>query len=191
MGETLVKEGFFDITQPGLPAFTKTGADGFWLTKSIELQWSNGGAIDPKWMALAKPQAGLTKTLVSDTTGIRASIVNGYPILDGCNNYVGHGSVKGDGDDAYVVGHYDAAGGHSTCFLGVWNHPNDGWLYLYSNQWPTSTYPKDPAGGGRCTVWLPESQVARLFTTGGKGETMSLSNIPGQPARPELLNWIP
>lgn len=191
MGDTLVGEGFFDIKQPGLPQFTHNDADGMWLSKAIELQWSDGGRIDPKWMALAKPQAGLTKTLITDVTGIYASIINGYPVLDGCDNYVGHGSIKGSGDNAYVVGRYDASGGHSTCFLGYWNHPTDGPLVLYSNQWPTSTYPKDPAGGGRCTVWLPGSVAANLFRTGGSGgNTMSLSNIPGQPAQPKLLDYL-
>lgn len=192
MGDTLVKEGFYDITQPGLPVFSRHDADGFWLSKTLELQWSDGGRIDPKWIALAKPQAGLTKTIITDTQGIRASVINGYPILNGCAKYVGHGSIVAGGGSPYVRGQYDGNGGHSTCILGVWNHPNDGWLYLYSNQWPTSTYPKDPAGAGRCCVWIPESQMANLFRLGGNnGETMSLSNIPGQPAQPKVADYTP
>lgn len=191
MGDTLVHEGFFNSNQPGLPQFTKTGPDGFWLSKSIELQWSDGARIDQKWKDLAKPQAGLTKTVLNSAEDICASIINGYPVLDGCNNYVGHGSIKGSGDDAYVTGHYDVQGGHSTCFLGYQNHINDGPLVLYSNQWPTSTYPRDPAGGGRCCVWLKIAEVAKLFHTGGnRGETMSLSNVPGQPAQPRLLDYV-
>jgi hypothetical protein len=195
MGDTLVNEGFFDIMQPGLPNF-KTGPDGFWLAggKSVELQWSDGTRIAQNWRDLAKPNAGMTKTILNSVADIRASILNGYPVLDGCDNYVGSGHVKGDGANAYVVGHYDTQGGHSTCFLGVWDHPNDGPLYLYSNQWPTQTYPKDPAGGGRCTVWLPESEVAKLFRTGGSGgQTMALSHTKGMPAQPkvlEVLSWL-
>lgn len=192
MGDTVNKEGFFDIKQSGLPAFTKSGVDGFWLSKQLELQWSDGRWINQQWRDLAKPNAGTTKTIITDTAGIRASVVNGYPVLDGCDNYVGSGSIKGSGDTAYVAGHYDGQGGHSTCILGVWNHPNDGWLYLYSNQWDTSTYPQDPAGGGRCCVWIPESEMAKLFRTGGdQGETMSYSNIPGQPAQPWVMDWEP
>lgn len=194
MGDTLVKEGFFDINQPGLPTFT-TGPDGFWLSggSSVELQWSDGARIAQKWMDLALPNAGMTKSIVNDVAGIRAAILNGYAILDGCDNYIGSGKIKGSGADAYAVGHYDGAGGHSTCYLGVWDHPNDGPLYLYSNQWDTSTYPKDPAGAGRCCVWVPEAEVAKLFRTGGSGgETMALSHTKGTPVQPrvlEVLSW--
>lgn len=191
MGKTLVDEGFFDINQPGLPQFTQKGPDGFWLSKTIEYQWSDGAHISQGWRDLAKPQAGLTKTVLNSVEDIFASVINGYPVLDGCSNYCAHGTIKGSGDEACVIGHYDGAGGHSTCFLGYWNHPSFGPMGLYSNQWATSTYPKDPAGGGRCCVWMTAAEIAKLFRTGGdRGETMSLSNVPGQPAQPKLLDYV-
>jgi hypothetical protein len=191
MGDTLGKEGVFEITQPGLPAF-KTD-DGFYLTESIEMQWSDGARIDQKWLDIAKAYPLGTHAPLANVNDIKLAICNGYPVLDGCNNFVGHGSVKGDGKDAYVVGHYDGAGGHSTCILGYWDHPNDGPLYLYSNQWPTDTYPKDPAGAGRCCVWLKESTMSQLFRNGGdNGETMLLSHlnyVPAQPDVPAVFSW--
>ncbi len=193
MGETLVGEGFLDVVLPGLPQFTKTGPDGFWLTKQLELQWSDGGSkLVTDWIPEAKKRAGMFKSVCNNPQDIRAGIFNGYPCLNGCNNYVGAGAIVSSGGTSYVKGRYDNRGGHSTCFLGAWMHPNDGPLYLYSNQWPTNTYPKDPAGGGRCTVWLPESEVAKLFKTGGdNGECMTLSRAPGTPIQPEVLNWVP
>lgn len=188
MGDTLVKEGWFDLTPPGLPTF-KTGPDGFWLSggKSVELLWSDGSRIEQKWRDLAKPNAGMTKAIIGNSNQIKTAIVNGYAVLDGCDNYVGTGHIKGEGANAYTVGKYTDRGGHSTCFLGYWDHPTDGPLFLYSNQWPTSTYPKDPAGGGRCTVWLPISEVDKLFRTGGSGgQTMALSNARGFPAQPKV-----
>jgi hypothetical protein len=74
----------------------------------------------------------------------------------------------------------------------VWNHPNDGRLFLYSNQWPTSTYPKDPAGAGRCCVWIPESEMTKLFTQygGDNGETVALSHLNYFPAQPSVLDLL-
>ena len=191
MGQTLHGEGVFEITQTGLPQF-KTD-DGFYLTSSLEYQWSDGARIDPKWGAIAKanPVGGVAP--LSSPADIKAAILNGYPVLDGCSMYCGNGSIAGSGDNAYVRGHYDGRGGHSTCFLGYWDHPNDGPLYLYSNQWPSSTYPKDPAGAGRCCVWMPESEVQKLFSQlgGDGGETMALSHLNYFPAQPDLLNYIP
>jgi hypothetical protein len=192
MGETLVREGWFETTQDGLPAF-KAGPDGWWLTKQLEYQWSDGGSgVVTKWAPVATRRAGIYKSAISNVQEIRAAVLNGYAVLDGCDNYVGTGRVKGTGASAYAVGRYDGRGGHSTCYLAVWNHPTDGWLYGYSNQWQTSTYPKDPAGLGRCCVWVPESEVEKLFRTGGdRGETMALSLSPGTPLRPEVLSWVP
>lgn len=190
MGETLAKEGWYPITEPGLPAF-RWDADGLWLVggERMEYQWSDGAAIDRQWRELAVKRAGMTKVIVNAAEEIAAGIVNGYPTLTGCSMYVGHGQITGSGELAYVRGHYDGRGGHSTCRLGVWNHPNDGLLIGYSNQWQTSTYPADPAGLGRCCVWVPISEEEKMLRSlgGSEGETMLLSHVPGVPAQPQVL----
>lgn len=188
MGQTLNTQGTFDIRQSGLPSF-KTD-DGWYLTEQLEMQWSAGASIAQNWVDLAKPNVIGSVATLNSPADIKAAVINGYPVLDGCDNYVGHGSVNGSGDTAYVAGRYDARGGHSTCILGYWDHPNDGPVYLYSNQWPTSTYPTDPAGAGRCCVWIPESEMSKLFTNGGgSGETMALSHLNYLPAQPAVLDW--
>jgi hypothetical protein len=108
-------------------------------------------------------------------------------VLDGCEYYVGRGQLSG----GVALGNYDGRGGHSTCYLGYWEHPDLGPLYLYSNQWNGGTYPDDGSGKGRCTVWVKESNVARLFQLGGdNGETVALSHLSYFPAQPELLDWL-
>jgi hypothetical protein len=190
MGTTLTKEGVFDARQPGLPTFSQT-VNGLQLTKQIEFQWSDGGKIEQKWKDLAQPNTLGTKAPLASPRDIKACIINGYPVQSGCSNFVGNGRIKGEGANAYVTGKYDGRGGHSTCFLGYWDHPTDGPLYLYSNQWPTSTYPKDPAGAGRCCVWLPETEIVKLFRTGGDdGETFGMSHLNYFPAQPKVLDWF-
>jgi hypothetical protein len=171
-----------------LPTFDTR--DGLAIPSKTELDWSDGGsALVTKYLADAKTHLVGTRAPVYDAAGIKAAIVNGYPILDGCNNYVGNGSIRGNGADAYAVGRYDGRGGHSTAVVGVWEHPNDGTLYLYWNQWDKSTYPTDPAGGPRCSVWIPESEMVKLFKTGGgNGETMALSHLSYFPAQPKVMD---
>lgn len=192
MGETLVKEGFYDINQPGLPKFN-AGPDGYWLAggAAVEMQWSDGARIAQPWIDLAAKRAGMTKVVVTSAEQEIAGIINGYPVLTGCSMYVGRGAIKGSGENAYVVGRFDGNGGHSTCRLGAWLHPTDGWLIGYSNQWDTSTYPKDPAGLGRCCVWIPISEEQKQLDRlgGNNGETMLLSHAPGVPVQPKVLDW--
>lgn len=193
MGETLVNEGFFPVGQPGLPGFNYT-ADGVQIEGGArtEYLWSDGGRIDPKWRELAARRKGMNKVQINAAEEIVAAVVNGYPVLTGCSMYVSRGQVVERGANSYVRGRYDRDGGHSTCRLGAWLHPDDGWLVGYSNQWPTNTYPKDPAGLGRCCVWLPVAEEERMLSRlgGGRGETMLLSHAPGVPVQPKVLDWL-
>jgi hypothetical protein len=195
MGETLHSEGVFDINQPGLPTFNKS--DGLAITSHEELQWSDGGRVDQKWKDLAKQYPVGTIAPLSGVQDIKAAIINGYPVLDGCDNYIGHGSIQGSGADACAVGKYDGRGGHSTCYIGYWDHPSLGPLYLYWNQWGGNTYPNDQSGKPRCSVWVTENIVANLFRTGGdRGETMALSHLNYKqaptpfPPQPRVIDWL-
>lgn len=191
MAATLIKEGTFGITEKtGLPAFDKS--DGLALTEAIEMQWSDGAAgVVTDCLGLGKQHPVGSAAVLNSTDDIKTAILNGYPVLDGCDDYIAHGSIQGSGDSAYVLGQYDGQGGHSTCYLGYWDHPSDGPLFLYSNQWSADTYPKDPAGAGRCCVWVKESVVSRLFQMGGSGgETVALSHLSYFPAQPAVLDWF-
>jgi hypothetical protein len=193
MGATLEKEGVFAHNEvQGLPAWNTS--DGLSLTKNIEYQWSDGGSnLVTQHIPLGQTHLLGARGPVYSTQDITTAIVNGYPVLNGCAYYVGNGSVRGSGDTAYVRGKYDGRGGHETGFYGVWNHPNDGMLFLYWNQWPVSTYPKDPAGGPRCSVWTPESEVARMLNAGWNGiehgEAFAVSHVDYFPAQPDVINW--
>lgn len=188
IGKSGVEDGVLGVTEAGFqsPSFDK--ADGWVVASSVEMRWSDGNSSLVTGVAsIAKqfPLGGMAP--LEDVDGIAASIINGYPVLDGCDNYMGSGRVSAKG---YTVAHYDGRGGHSTCFSAYWEHPDDGPLYGYWNQWPASTYPKDPAGLARCMAWTPESEAAKLFRTGGSdGETMSLSHLNYHPAQPKVLDY--
>lgn len=190
MGTQNGTEGILDTTPAGLPKFNVTN-DGIQLSQSVEMQWSDGAGPATQYMAQAKPNLVGTRAPIFDTEGIKAANLNGYPVLYGNDGYIGHASIQGSGAEACTVGRHDSQGGHSTCYLGWWDHPTLGPLFLMSNQWATQTYPKDPAGGGRCCCWEKEADVARIFRTGSdQGETMALSHLNYFPAQPKLLDWL-
>lgn len=186
MGQVMVDEGVDDALQA---QFDTT--DGFTLTKSLEMQWSDGNSsLVTNRITHTKqfPMGGLAA--VEDVDGIYAGIVNGYPCLNGCNNYMGSASVRQTSTGRVALGTYNGRGGHSTTFLGIWEHPDLGTLFNYHNQWPGSTYPDDDSGKSRCSCWALESEVAKLFRTGGNnGETMLMSHLTYLPAQPKVLDW--
>lgn len=188
MFQTLIENGVLDRLEAGLPAFSVTG-DGYQLSQSMEMQWSDGASSTvTKWAGAAKKFPLGSAATLNSTDDIIAAICNGYPVLDGCDDYVGHGSVDSNG---VCLGQYDGRGGHSTCFLGYWKHPNLGDLLLYSNQWASDTYPDDSSGKGRCTVWMKRASVDRLWSLGGSGgETAALSHLTYLPAQPKVMDYL-
>jgi hypothetical protein len=178
-------EGVLEATQQGLPTFDRS--DGLALPSSTEMHWSDGASSTvTAYLPMAAKNTVGSRSVLNSVADIKAAIINGYPVLDGCDNYIGHGTLNGD----VALGVYDGRGGHSTCYLGYWDHPTQGPLYLYSNQWDGSTYPTDGSGKGRCTVWVKEATVAKLFSTGGSGgETVALSHLNYLPAQAFVIEW--
>ena len=186
MFQTLIQNGCLDSSTSGLPKFSVTN-DGYQLSQSLEMQWSNPSGPATQYSSQAKAFPLGSAATLNSAADIKAAILNGYPVLDGCDNYIGTGSVQ----SGVALGTYDGSGGHSTCYLGYWEHDTLGPLYLYSNQWATSTYPDDGSGKGRCTVWVKEANVQKLFSTGGSGgETAALSHFTSLPAQPSVINWF-
>ena len=191
MGKQNENEGFVTWSESAiaLPKFAVADGRGFWIPKATELQFSDGARLDPRFVELAAPMKGMSRAVIEDIGQVRASIVNGYPVNNGCDNYAGSGQVVSGAGSPYTKTRYTTAGGHATNFVAVWNHPNDGYLYLYWNQWPTETYPTDPAAGVRCSAWMTEAEAAKLFRTGGSGgETFAMSNIPSFPLQPKVID---
>jgi hypothetical protein len=117
----------------------------------------------------------------------RVPLVNGYGLSFACNNFVGNGKVVGSGENAYVRGKWDGRGGHQQFLAGYWEHPKDGPLYAVGNNWPDSTYPRDPAGLPLCFVWATEADVAAAMRL--DGEVYAFSRLNGFPTQPKVLDF--
>ncbi len=188
--DVMIHLGVLDYMEPGLPQFN-IGEDGWELTEQLEMQWSDGNSSTvTKWADAAKKYPLGAAIVCGSLDNAQTLLAAGNPLLGGCGQYVGHGSIRGSGDDAHVFGKMDGSGGHSTGVLGVWMNKTFGRLWLYSNQWPTSTYPKDPAGGMRCTCWMDDSSMS-TWLSGGEGEAAGLSRLKTVPVDPAYVNWTP
>lgn len=189
MFQTLINNGVLDAADPdaqGLPKYSYTN-DGVQLSQSLEMSWSNPSGPCTKYTTQEKKYPLGSAATLNSIDDVIAAIINGYPVLNGCDKYIGHGSVDSNG---VCLGKYDGNGGHSTCYLAVWNHAVLGYLLGYSNQWATQTYPTDSSGIGRCCVWVKEADAAQLFRLGGGGgETAALSGLKYLPAVPAVLDY--
>lgn len=187
--QQVTTEGVIDAASPGLPKFTDQ--DGLVVSRQTEMAWSDGKTGAPLVEAARVHPLG-TAAAVNDSDGVYGGIVNGYPYVFGCDNFVPDGHVKGSGSDAYVTGTFARRGGHATGIHGVWEHPNDGTLFLYQNNWPRSVYPQDPNNlTPPCSLWLPEKELNRTWAQlSGKNEGFLLSHLSWFPVQQELLDYV-
>jgi hypothetical protein len=192
MGSTFAKsltsDGVTEWAKGGnLPSYTDQ--DGISVTSRDEMKWSSyrNGDLQAVLKLSGAHLLG-SAAVCNDVKDIRAANLNGYGVAFACNNYIGNGRVVGTGDNAYVTGYWDGRGGHQQSIHAVWDHPNDGPLYWAQNNWPGSTYPKDPAGGPVCGVWVPEAKVESALKN-LDSEVYAYSHLPWFPANPDVLNF--
>jgi hypothetical protein len=187
------KKGVLPLSEmKGLPQFQHTADDGLQLSEDEEYSMSIATSQLRAFEQIAIKFPIGTAAVANDTDDLIEGVINGYPGYGGCSRYVGNGTLKGSGENACVVGRFDSNGGHSTGFVGAWNHPDFGDMLLYANSHPKSSYPRDPSVKTfRCTVWLPRSEVDKIFTQlDGRGEYFNLSHAEYFPAQPWVTDWI-
>jgi hypothetical protein len=118
----------------------------------------------------------------------RAFILNGYGVSFACNDFIGHGALRGSGDKARVMGKWDSRGGHQQYLAGFEEHEDFGPIYLAGNNWPKGTYPITPSQPV-CFVWVTEADVASAMRN-LDAEVFGIGRPDGFPAQPELLDYV-
>lgn len=176
--ESLRLDGVTMATLDGLPKFSN--ADGLVWSESVEMQWSDGASIPSQYLTDAKKHLIKTTAQCRNSDAVRDAILNGYPCTDACSGFVNRATVKGVGDEAVCFGDIDTNGGHQTSIQGWWEHPSFGELFLYQNNWPAQVYPKDPAGGAPCSVWISKKRMDWICR---QGEVYAISQYDGFPAQ--------
>ncbi len=181
--------GIIRADHAGLPKFHNGDDDGLTLTKQQELDWSIGQTIDKELVNLGKEHPIKTTAPIKSVDDAKNAILNKYGITFASDLYIGHGSIKGSGDNACVVGHLDTNGGHQTAWLGYWEHPQLGPMFKNQNNWPAEVYPRDPQGGSVCAVWQPAADVEKALRY-YNAEAYAFSGFEGFPAQDVPTDWM-
>jgi hypothetical protein len=199
--KSLTEDGIWDWNDPDdlkLPKYStncggngRVNGTGIGTSANVEYQWSSSRYPEvSRVLKEAKPHTFGSAGECRTVQDIKAMILNGYGVTFACNNYISSGYVVGSGDLAYVVGKWDTYGPHQQSIHAVWEHPTDGTLYWSQNNWHDSIYPKDPAGGPVCGVWVKERDVERALAL--DSEVFGLSHLnwfPANPDVPAVLDW--
>lgn len=188
--KSLIEDGVRDWPpdpSDNLPDY-KIEDDAFSMTSKEELAWSsyrNPGVKEV--LTTSKVHTIAAAGECKAVEDIRAMTSNGYGVSFACDRYIGNGKIVGSGDKARVMGKWDGRGGHQQSIHAVEEHEDLGPIYWAQNNWPSSTYPKDPGGGPTCGVWVLEKDVKAAMKMGG--EVYGLSKLKWFPAQPNVVDW--
>lgn len=184
------EDGFLEWGTPGLPQYDTRNqyalAADDKTAQSLEMQWSAGDKIDPKWLSLSRKHLIKTTSQLRSAAEVRDAIVNGYPVTRAFEYFCNPGTARVQ--DGALVGNYSGRGGHQESWLGYWNHPSLGELIWEQNQWGSSVYGDDPGGGPGGGCWQKFADVDRMCR-GQYAEIFSFSQFDGYPA--QQLNFSP
>jgi hypothetical protein len=186
--ESLTKDGLRDWVQTDhLPAYTH--ADGISVTRQTEMTWSSyRNPLLPAVLEASRPHTFGSAAECKSSQDVKAMVANGYGVTFACDNYIGHASIKGSGENALLVGSWDTRGPHQQSVHAFWEHPDFGPHYWAQNNWPKETYPADPAGGPVCGCWVPEDKLDYAMKH-YDAEVYGLSHLSWFPPQPAVLNF--
>jgi hypothetical protein len=177
MGSTFAaschEDGLIDNAEADLPR--PTVGDGLEWGERMERKWSNGRAIDPKWLALGRKHLIRSTAPIKSADQLRVAVRNRYGVTFACNNFITPGNERQSGE--YYIGRLDGNGGHQTSIQGVVDTPGGNYLFKNVNQWGMKVY----KGFGNAVMMEP-SEVDRALRN-LDAEIFAFSAVDGFPAR--------
>lgn len=173
-------DGCVDAAEEGLPAYQNK--DGLVWGQATEMKWSDGEAIDSKWLEMAKHNIIGTTAVQDSVDGVKAGLQNYYAHTIATSMYCNPKNAKIK--NGMVVGQFDSNGGHQTSIQNYILHPDNGDMFYNQNQWG-DVYPLDPITGLRTGCWISRSSLQWAIS---QREVIAYSGQTGFMAR--TWKWI-
>lgn len=162
----------FDLPKP-------TNTDGLVWGSSVEMKWSDGGAIASKYLTASRKNLVRTTAECKSADAVREAICNWYPVT--CASMYAHQPRVEKG---VLLGRRSGSWSHQMSIQAWWKHPDLGEIFWLMNQWGKNAHGIDPAGGPPGGVWILKSDVEWICRT---GEVYAFSQHDGFPA--QTFSW--
>ena len=181
--KAITTKGIFAASEPGLPQF-ENRAGWFYLSPSIERQWSDGQVEPGKWDPVASKHLVKTAAPCRTAEAVATAIQNGYPCTVACMFGTSGQKRLGEGDNAVMVSEWDGSWAHQQFIDAWWDHPSLGELFRIGNNWGPSAHSPAVDGSPNGGYWVRKSVMQRMCQG---DEVFALSAFNGFPARE--LDW--
>lgn len=181
--KAITTKGIFAAAEQGLPQF-EMRRGWYYLSPSIEREWSDGQQSPAKWDELARKHLVKSAAQCRSAEDVATAIQNGYPCTVACMFGTQGQKRLGDGDNAVMVSEWDGSWSHQQFIDAWWNHPTLGELYRVGNNWGPDAHSPAVDGSPNGGYWVRKSVMQRMC---GGQEVFALSAFEGFPARE--LDW--
>lgn len=179
--QAITQRGVFSADADSqLPPF-KMRDGWYYLNQSIELDWSDGYAIDAKWNELGKEHLVQTMAPIKSADQAAEALLNGYA-MTAASSFGTRPRVQGS--PAVLLGEWNDTWHHQMFCDAYWDHPTLGKIFRIGNNWGPRYHGNDPSGAPQGGFWVRHATLHRICLS---GEVFAMSSFEGFPARD--LDW--
>lgn len=175
------EDGIIPANTEGLPQPTNEG--GITWGSSVEMKWSNGAAIEEKWLAMSRKHPVKTTAQCRSAADVRAALQNYYPCTI-ASNWGGRMQCQVTGTPAVLLNERAGTWNHQMCIIGWQKHPELGDLYYILNSWGVNAHGKPPDDAPPGGFWVREREIEYIVR---QEETYAFSQFDGFPAQD--ISW--
>ena len=182
--EAMRKDGILPANTAGLPKYDETS--GITWGRSNELAWSDGAAIEAKWLSMSRKHLLRSTAQVKSALQVRQALLNYYPVTI-ASNWGGQMTPPVQGTPPVRLNKRADTWQHQMCVIGTVNHPQFGWIYYILNSWGVNAHGQPPANGyGEPPggFWVREADMDYIAR---QGDSFAFSQFQGFPA--QKLSW--
>ena len=176
-------KGIFAADQPGLPKFEMRNG-WYYLSPSIERQWSDGQMEPAKWDPLAALHLVKSVAVCNSAEDVATAIQNGYPCTV-AGMFGTSGPRVAGGDHPVLLADWNGSWAHQMFIDEWWDHPSLGEIFRNPNNWGPDAHGNPPDGSPRGGFHCTKSVIDRRCK---QGEVFALSMFDSFP--PRELNWL-
>lgn len=187
--EAIKEDGCFSLPEGKekgqLPDFNMV--DGWLqLSRGLEMEWSDGARknVDP-WKSLGLKHPVQTVSPIRSPEEAKAALQNGYPLT--LASGFGTNTIRPRGNPSVNIAEYDDNWPHQMYIDEAWDHPSEGLIFRYGNNWGPTAHPAPTQGEPPGGFYITATTLKKILSS-GDAECYAFSKWQGFPVR--SLDWF-
>jgi hypothetical protein len=177
--EAATQDGLFGVFEgDSLPPFKD---DDGWikLPESVELEWSDGRAFE-KYLPVARNHLVKNAARMKSADDCVAALANGYPLTQASMFGFAPMVPNPVGDPPVRMASWNGSWSHQTYIDEYWDHPTQGEIFRWGNNWGSRAHGKALADEPDSSVYISKATMDRICKTGA---VFAFSGLNGFVAR--------